>query len=293
MNSDRRARQLGHRPRHHRLLDARAAARPSTPATSWARKALAGQHGVGRVAVTAGFHRVELVAAAGLQLDDRDPEPFGQRRVLALGVEHGDEPVRVHGPAPFDQRFDRARLGRPDRAADDHVRVLDQIGVVELERVEEEPVEAGGDVGAEVDPGVTEPAVGVERVHRAQMGHRRAMPIDRDPQPGGRRQQHGRSPPAGRWRRRRAARAAASAARRSARAWSLGRIGRRADGGRRSPAPRSERAAQRQRRHPSSALAGDQRAQLDQRLARRVLHLGAGVVEGRRRSAAVTVTSPA
>ena len=44
------------------------------------------------------------------------------------------------------QRLDGARLGRADRAVHDHVRVLHQPGVVELERVEVEAVQPGGHV---------------------------------------------------------------------------------------------------------------------------------------------------
>ena len=90
-------RQLADRPRQHRLLDC--GERPAEHAGDEAGgQPLAGQQGVVRVAVAVGLHRVELVAAARLQLDDRDAQPVGQRRVLALGVQHGDEPVRVDGP---------------------------------------------------------------------------------------------------------------------------------------------------------------------------------------------------
>ena len=78
------------------------------------------------------------------------------------------------------QRLHGARLGRADGAAHQHVRVLDEPGVVVLERVVVEAVEAGGDVDPEVDAGLAEAAVGVERVHRAQVRHRRTVPVHRD-----------------------------------------------------------------------------------------------------------------
>ena len=50
---------------------------------------------------------------------------------------------------------------------------------VELERVEEEPGEPAGHVGAHQHAPLAEAGVGVERVHRAQVRHRRAVPLHR------------------------------------------------------------------------------------------------------------------
>lgn len=50
--------------------------------------------------------------------------------------------------------------------------------LVELERVEVEPAEPAGDVGAEQHASFPEAGGRVERVHRAQVGERRSGPVD-------------------------------------------------------------------------------------------------------------------
>ena len=109
------------------------------------------------VVAGARVHRVEPVGAAGSQLDDGQAVPNGEREVLALRVEDGDEPpCPVHGERSAEERLDGGRLARADVAGDDHVRVGQHAAAVELEGVEVEPAHPAGDVDAEVRPRVAD-----------------------------------------------------------------------------------------------------------------------------------------
>ena len=114
----------------------------------------------------------------GWSLTTGIPRASGQGPVLALGVDHGEEPpMAVDGDRTGQERLDRRALPGADLTDHDHVRVGEH-GPVELERVEVECAHSPGDRDAHVGPAVSEPCVGVERVQRAQVGHRRAVPVD-------------------------------------------------------------------------------------------------------------------
>ena len=295
MNTVPAPRQVVDRPRQHRLLDPGqlAAAAPRRPAASpspW--RASTASAGSPSPSTSIGF---SWWGPPGRSLTTGMPSHSASGVYSPLGSSTAMNRSGYTARQRLISAFTVPDLAEPIVPHDDHVRVLDQPGVVELERVEEEPVETGGDVRPEVDAGLTEAAVGVERVHRAQMGHRRAVPLDRDRLAAPARQQ--RRPV----RRRRTVRARCAARRRSRRASRAVDAGllagpQRTSRRRRRPImrpPRLERATQRQRRHPALRLAGDQRAQIDQRLAGRVLDLGARLVQLAPGPAAVTVTRPA